>query len=123
MWKKWIWQGLFLGLIVFVVRYGIEMARMNDVDDAATINGGARTAFLEGAIEACLKNEDLKGQPTVAIQQYCTCYSNGMADRITNKQMKSWAHIDQSAIRASMEPVMEKAAQPCVVFFSNTSQK
>jgi hypothetical protein len=120
---KWIGQGLLIGLVVFLARFGMEMLKKNGVEDDAPISGGTRTAFLESSLEACLKNDDLKGQPAVAIQQYCTCYTHNLVDRITNERLAGWKNSDQNAVKASMEPDMEKAAEPCVVFFKTGQSK
>ena len=57
------------------------------------LTGQIRLAFYEASARSCLKAQidapANKSLPVAALYGYCTCYSNGMADRLSDDEVRS----------------------------------
>ena len=57
------------------------------------LTGQIRLAFYEASARSCLKAQidapANKNLPVAALYGYCTCYSNGMADRLSDDEVRS----------------------------------
>jgi hypothetical protein len=110
---KWIVVLIALGLAGFAVQYGQQWLR----DDATGLTGAARSTFVESALGGCLKkqNENPASKlvsPSV-ISQYCACYANGVADRISIHELKAMA-TTSTQMASMFQPKVEAAAKPCI---------
>jgi len=110
---KWTAGTIAFGLAFFAVKYGHQWLRNNDPG----LTGTARSAFIEEAIRTCLKKQ--KGDPInkgileSILSQYCKCYANGMADRISINELKSLSAVRPAEAVVAMQPKIEAAAKPC----------
>jgi Conserved hypothetical protein 2217 (DUF2460) len=57
------------------------------------LTGDVRTTFVEAAMRSCLKAQldagDNMRLPVSALYEYCKCYTSGMADKISNAEVKT----------------------------------
>ncbi len=57
------------------------------------LTGQIRVAFYEASTRTCLKGQidapANKGVPVLALFDYCKCYSNGMADKLSDDEVRS----------------------------------
>jgi len=59
-------------------------------------------------------NPSSKAFSPVVIDQYCRCYANGMADRLSDDDLKGLAAMERSARISKMQPIVEAASAPCL---------
>jgi hypothetical protein len=45
------------------------------------------------------------------ISDYCICYANGVADRVSVRELKQYSEIDQSKVTAAAEPCLDAVAK------------
>jgi hypothetical protein len=111
--RKWIVGPIAFGLAIFAVKYGQHWLRDNDPG----LTGTVRSSFVESAIATCVKKQDEdpanKGISPSIISQYCNCYANGLADRVSNNELKSVA-TTPTVMMATLQPKIEAAAKPCL---------
>ncbi len=122
-WRTW----LSIFLIVFAIGFYTHLRDRWATDDAS-LAGGTRTAFVESAVQSCTQktnsNPDTKGMYSAAVtNQYCNCYANAMADRLSTNKLKSFSAMDTSAIAAAMQPTMETASAQCQHTIPKEDQK
>jgi hypothetical protein len=48
------------------------------------------------------------------IDQYCRCYANGIADRLSDDDLKALATMERSARARKMQPMVKAASAPCL---------
>jgi hypothetical protein len=48
------------------------------------------------------------------IDQYCHCYANGIADRLSDDDLKALATMERSARARKLQPMVEAASAPCL---------
>jgi hypothetical protein len=85
--KKCVVFTAAFALVFFAAEVGVRMAWSEG------LTGQIRLAFYEAAARSCLKAQidaaANKGFPVAALYGYCTCYSSGMADKLTDDEVKS----------------------------------
>jgi hypothetical protein len=83
------------------------------------LTGEVRTTFVEATIRSCLKTQldapSNRGFPVSAIFDYCKCNATGLADKISNDEVKSLeaAGSEQKA-RTAMQARLEASAKTCL---------
>jgi hypothetical protein len=97
-----------LGLVLL----GYKYATLGLNDDMEGLTGRARSGFVEGSIDACVKQSDKSLSPEI-ISQYCRCYANDIADRLSNNDVKSLGNMKQAEALAAMQPKIDAAADAC----------
>ena len=84
--KPAAWATAF-ALAFFATDVGVRMAW------GEGLTGQIRVAFYEASTRTCLKGQidapANKGIPVAALYGYCTCYSNGMADKLSDDEVRS----------------------------------
>jgi hypothetical protein len=78
-----------------------------------------RTTFVEAAMRSCLKTQldapTNKGVPVSALYDYCKCNASGMADNISNDEVKTLeATGSQEKYRTAMQSRLEASAKMCL---------
>jgi hypothetical protein len=110
---KWISSLLAFGFVAFVIQYGIGWNRNNQVG----LTDSVRSDFIESSMSACIRGQTTApeniGILVAILTQYCTCYSNGMADRLSNNELKSISDQKPEQAIAMMQPKIDAAAKPC----------
>jgi len=110
------WGAVPLALVVafFVSRYSDDIFGTSDTGLAAT----ARARFVDSTAQACLQAQNSdpasKAFSPVVIDQYCHCYANGIADRLSDDDLKALATMERSARARKMQPMVEAASAPCL---------
>jgi len=110
------WGAVPLALVVafFVSRYSDELFGRGK----GGLEASARAKFVDSTAQACLEAQN--GDPAskafspVVIDQYCHCYANGMADRLSDDDLKVLATMERSARASKMQPIVEAASAPCL---------
>jgi hypothetical protein len=73
------------------------------------LNGEARAAFINSAIDACNKSKNA-ASPT-----YCSCYANAIVDSISIQELKETsAPGTQEAGMIALRPKIDAAAKRCL---------
>ena len=76
------------GLAALATNYGVQMAWSAD-----GLTGQIRATFFEAAARSCLRAQidaaANKAIPVSALYDYCKCYSNGMADKLSDDEVRS----------------------------------
>ena len=109
------WGAVPLALVVafFVSRYSDDIFGTSDTGLDAT----ARARF-DSTAQACLRAQNSdpasKAFSPVVIDQYCHCYANGMADRLSDDDLRALATMERSARARKMQPMVEAASAPCL---------
>ena len=105
------------GLLALVLFSAVMRAAMADTG----LTGPSRSAFVESSFQTCFKEarDDPANKTTdvAIIAQYCVCYSNQMADRLVNDDLKALEAAiatDSAAIEAKMNPLVQASAEICI---------
>jgi hypothetical protein len=110
------WGAVPLALVVafFVSRYSDELFGAADTGIAIS----ARAKFVDSTAKACLQAQNSdpasKAFSPAIIDQYCHCYANGMADRLSDDDLKALATMERSARAGKIQPIVEAASAPCL---------
>jgi hypothetical protein len=111
---KWGAVPLALVIALFVSRYSGELFGTGDTG----IDASARARFVESTAQACLQAQNSdpasKAFSPEVIDQYCRCYANGMADRLSDDDLKALATMERSARVSKVQPIVEAASAPCL---------
>jgi hypothetical protein len=73
------------------------------------LSGNDRTDFVAGTVNSCMKQYEIKGSgviPRPFAEEYCKCYANGLADRLTMKELRE-------ANSAVVDPVVQTEGKRC----------
>jgi hypothetical protein len=85
---KWGAVPLALAVAFFVSRYSDELFGRGE----SGLEASARAKFVDSTAQACLEAQNSdpasKAFSPVVIDQYCHCYANGMADRLSDNDLK-----------------------------------
>jgi hypothetical protein len=105
------------GLLVFGLVATVARASMADTG----LSGPARNNFVESSFQTCFR--EATGAPAnkaievAVLAQYCVCYSDQMADKLANDDLKSLdaaVATDNAALKAKMDPLMKTASETCI---------
>ena len=112
--KRWAVVPIAIGLAFFAWMFAVEWME----NHKKGLTGKARSAFVESAVDACLKTQSAapenQGLSVFVISQYCTCNANGMADSLSVNELKALVTmIDRETAVAAMQPKMDTIAEQC----------
>jgi hypothetical protein len=111
---KWIAGPLAFVLAFAAFRYGTQWVREGEPG----LTGSIRTDFVDGANHECIATQtrapENKGISAKMISDYCTCYANGMADRVSVRELKQYAEIEKEHALKVMQSTVTAAAEPCL---------
>jgi hypothetical protein len=118
---KWGAVPLALVIAFFVSRYSGELFGTGDT----ALNAATRSKFVDSTAQACLQAQNSdpasKAFSPEVIDQYCHCYANGMADRLTDDDLKALATLERSARASKVQPIVEAASAPCLQALPKTN--
>ena len=83
------------------------------------LTGAARNDFVETAFRVCLQKRLSAAQSdakAAKIAQYCVCYSDRLADRISpedNKALDELFERDKTELAARLQPILQGVAEGC----------
>jgi hypothetical protein len=110
----------FMKLVAVLVAFALATFAVKwFLDNDPGLVGTTRSSFVESAIRTCLKNQsenpDNKEIPPSTISQYCTCYANGMADRVSINELKLFSAMEKTeAIQTILKPKVDLVVAPCI---------
>jgi hypothetical protein len=111
---KWCAVPLALVIALVVSRYSGEL--FGTVETG--LDASARAGFVDTTSQACLQAQTSdpasRAFSSVVLDQYCHCYANGMADRLSDDDLKTLATMERSARADKMQPIIEAASAPCL---------
>jgi hypothetical protein len=108
-----------------IKQYKIAFDMIDDTvgnDNKVGLVGPARSSFVKGVADSCLREQNRKPLPISAssVAQYCKCYANGLADRLSVSQLNAQEKMGERERGAAMKPIVESAAKPCVAAALNS---
>lgn len=112
------WRGFLTGAIcgaVVVAACGVvayKYATLESDDHVVGLTGKERSYFVEAGIDTCVK-QAAQGFTTESISQYCRCFSNGLADRLSKNEVKSMDKMTQAEMVAAVQPKSDAVAATC----------
>jgi len=84
------------------------------------LTGTDRAAFLENAFKVCFqkqtsdpKNKTIK---VARLAQYCVCYSDHLADRISPEENKTFDQLfanDRAELAVRLQPILDSVTNTC----------
>jgi hypothetical protein len=82
------------------------------------LTGSARNEFVENAFRVCLQKQRHAANEAkfAKLAQYCVCYSNHLADRISpedNKALDELFWKDRTQLAARLRPILDGLAEDC----------
>jgi hypothetical protein len=89
-----------------------KFATLGANDGTEGLTAGTRSAFVDTAIDTCVKQSD-KNFSAETIAQYCRCYANGMADRVSINELKYIHNMKQEQAQAALQPKIDAADNAC----------
>lgn len=107
---------LAAGVAGFGARYGVDALRSSS--DEPGLTGAMRSSFVESSNKACLEKQiadpDNKGVPRAILVDYCGCWTVGVANRLTPKQVRDGTNLSKAQIEAQMSPFIDTVGKPCL---------
>jgi hypothetical protein len=107
-------QGIVLPIIAVgfaLLTYKYATLGANEGTEGLTAR--TRSAFVDTAIDTCVKQSDNKNFSAEKIAQYCRCYANGMADRVSINELKYIHNMKQEQAQAALQPKIDAADNAC----------
>jgi hypothetical protein len=83
--------------------------------NAVGLTGAARKSFVESTTNGCLKEQARRQLPfpSAAISQYCVCYANAVADRLSVDELKRQQAMSLKEQDVAMDPIVASAGRQC----------
>jgi hypothetical protein len=105
------------GIVLPIIAVGFALltykfATLGANDGTEGLTAGTRSAFVDTAIDTCVKQSD-KNFSAETIAQYCRCYANGMADRVSINELKYIHNMKQEQAQAALQPKIDAADNAC----------
>ena len=84
------------------------------------LTGTDRTEFLENAFKICFQKQTNdpknKAVKVAKLAQYCVCYSDHLADRISSEENKTFDQLfanDRAALAVRLRPILDSVTSAC----------
>jgi len=108
------------GLVLLAVpAFGVLYAVNNHMNATRGLTGATRSEFVESIVELCLRKQtnDTASQRISAplLAQYCSCYAEGMAARLSNDDWKSLTAKNKGDAMTTLQPTIDAATAPCAI--------
>ena len=109
---RWIAGLAAVGLGVFATAYSVQLAW----SEQESLTGQIRTTFFEAAMRSCVKSQiDAPGISVFVLFEYCKCYADGMADKMSNDEVKSLEAIgDEKKYAEALHTRAEATGKLCL---------
>ncbi|WP_315782452.1 hypothetical protein [Bradyrhizobium sp. SZCCHNPS1003] len=114
----------------WAARDGVRYFRAADAQTSPTAPGlssGYRDGFVGGAVRTCVQTQTAAPEnasiPKALLTSYCVCFANGMADRISDSDLKSAEGIPAADRIKRMQPVINAVAPVCAKELETALQK
>ena len=110
----WIAWAAAFGVAFFVVKYGVSYVKGQEVG----LTGAMRDGFVGGAIRTCgekqMNDPANAGISKAILSMYCNCYANGIADRISENQLRAVSDLPAGQRVAAPQPVIDAVTPVCI---------
>jgi hypothetical protein len=109
-----------IGLALIGWRYAQQWLQ----DDHPGLKGTVRSEFVNAAVPTCLE-ETKRARSDLSqsvLSQDCNCYANGMADKLSNHDLKAAATTPNETLVA-FQPMMDLAVKACIDVISDASSR
>lgn len=118
---KWTWVGALPFLIFFGYKFVTRTEPGQELRSSLTewfdrdkpIKGKARSEFVETVSTAC-RASDQRGVPKLETIEYCYCYANGLADRLTFGQLRANRGKSDEELTRIYATQMDDVSNACV---------
>lgn len=109
---RWIAGLAAVGLGFFATANSVQFAW----SEQESLTGQIRTTFVEAAMRSCVKSQiDAPGVSVSVLFEYCKCYANGMADKMSNDEVKSLEAIgDEKKYAEALHTRAEATGKLCL---------
>jgi hypothetical protein len=109
---------LITGSVTFALALVATITSVQVAWSEEGLTGPIRTTFVEAAARSCLRTQidgpANAGIPVSAIFEYCKCYATGMADKISNEEVKALEAIgSEKKYAEAMHSRTEAASKVC----------
>ena len=82
---------------------------------AAGLTGPERAGFVDSAMRECMKEAlGNKSVPAAVTSRFCTCYAQGMADGMSNAELKSLEAMGEEKASAVLDLRIEAISKRCM---------
>jgi hypothetical protein len=82
---------------------------------AAGLTGPERLGFVDSAARECMKEAlGNKAVPAAITSRFCSCYAQGMADGISNAELKQLEEMDEDKASATLQTRMDAVSERCM---------
>ena len=104
---------IIIVIAFFAMTCGNGMAQDND---SVGLTGTVRSSLIEEIVGGCLREQSRRqlAFTAAAISQYCRCYANGVADRLSVNELKRQRAMSLKEQDVAMEPIVQAAGRQCV---------
>lgn len=105
----WICVPIVAGLAYFGARNAVQLAQKAPQG----LVGTERSFFVQPSIKTCLENPDPR-VPAKGLPQYCNCFANGLADRISSIDLMNSVGATPEVALSEMQPRIDSASKSCL---------
>jgi hypothetical protein len=92
----------------------------------AGLMGNVRDSFVGAATRTCTAQQmnatENAGLPKTALISYCGCYANGLADRLSAKDLLPMLGLSPADRLTKMKPLIDVVAPLCITEVANQMQ-
>src|SRR2546421_6784811 len=110
---KWLVWPVAFGSVFFALSYGQELQ-----NSGVGLGGSTRTEFVKSVVDSCLPKQindpSNKGIRTSLLAEYCDCYENDMADRLSNNDLKSVEGLEKERVLEKWQSAITAATAACL---------
>jgi hypothetical protein len=114
--RRKFFEGIRMRLFAII---SIFLAASSIASAETGLTGAVRNDFVETAFKVCMQKRLSAAQSdakAAKIAQYCVCYSDRLADRISPEENKAFDELyakDKVELAARLQPVLEGVAEGC----------
>jgi hypothetical protein len=118
-WTAW---AIAFALAYSAAQYGVPYV----LGQQSGLTGAVRDSFVGAAIRTCTAQQfNAPANAGIAkplLISYCSCYANGLADRMSVNQLRENDDLTESEKLAKMKPAIAAAGPPCVAELAKALQ-
>ncbi|PZQ19133.1 MAG: hypothetical protein DI565_01755 [Ancylobacter novellus] len=102
-------------LILAIAALGVAIWRFNTATEGQPLSGRTRADFVRSAQDGCAtrQREADASLDAALVAKFCSCYAEGLAQRVTTADLDRLTGRAASEIQADMRAKMEDADRVC----------
>ena len=121
--SQWVFFVIAFVLAAFGIRYDKEWWQ----GDPPGLTGSARSEFITTATRSCIEDQtnypENDGIPVEVLSQFCSCYTEGMADNLSVDDVTAAAGLTEDEIAVRWKTTIDVALKPCVKEFKKSLRR